>query len=75
MIKREWGAESNGKLPQLFAPSKTETLVPALAVKHRPWVEHSWEQKHRFQWDKASIISKDKETQGIRVHPLYRPCN
>ena len=21
-------------------------------------VEHSWEQKHRFQWDKASIITK-----------------
>ena len=22
-------------------------------------VEHSWEQKHTFQWDKASIISKE----------------
>ena len=21
--------------------------------------EHSWDQKHRFQWDKTSIISKD----------------
>ena len=42
--------------------------------------ENSWEQKHRFQWDKASIISKeenskDQETQRFRVHPLYRPCN
>ena len=27
--------------------------------------EHSWEQKHRFQWDKASIISK-KETSLFR---------
>ena len=25
MIKREWGAESNGKLPHLFMPIKTAT--------------------------------------------------
>ena len=25
MLKREWGAESNGKLPHLFIPSKTVT--------------------------------------------------
>ena len=31
MLKREWGAESNGKLPQLFIPSKTATLVPEFA--------------------------------------------
>ena len=24
--------------------------------------EHSWEQKHRFQWDKASIISKEENS-------------
>ena len=28
MLKREWGAESNGKLPHLFIASKTSTLVP-----------------------------------------------
>ena len=33
MVKREWGAESNGKLPQLFIPSKTATLVPEFAVE------------------------------------------
>ena len=33
MLKREWGAESNGKLPHLFVPSKTATLVPELAVE------------------------------------------
>ena len=32
-IKREWGAESNGKLPHLFIPPKTAALVPAFAVK------------------------------------------
>ena len=33
MLKREWGAESNGKLPHLFIPSKTATKVPEFAMK------------------------------------------
>ena len=33
MLKREWGAESDGKLPHLFIPSKTVILVPDFAVK------------------------------------------
>ena len=33
MLKSEWGAESNGKLPNLFIPSKTATLVPECAVE------------------------------------------
>ena len=33
MLKREWDAESNGKLPQVFMPSKTVTLVPEFAVE------------------------------------------
>ena len=37
MLKREWGTESNGKLPHLFIPSKTATLVPELAVEHLPF--------------------------------------
>ena len=36
MIKREWGAESNGKLPHLFIPSKTATLVSEFAVEDLP---------------------------------------
>ena len=32
MLKREWGAESNGKIPHLFIPSKTATLVPEFAA-------------------------------------------
>ena len=36
MLKREWGAESNGKLPHLFIPSKTATLVLEFAVGHLP---------------------------------------
>ena len=33
MLKREWCAESNGKLPHLSIPSKTTTLVPEFSVE------------------------------------------
>ena len=33
MLKKEWGAESNGKLPHLFIPDKTAALVPESAVE------------------------------------------
>ena len=36
MLKREWVAESNSKLPHLFMPSKTATLVPEFAVGDLP---------------------------------------
>ena len=36
MLKREWGAESNGKLPQLFIPSKTAAYVPEFAMEDLP---------------------------------------
>ena len=36
MLKREWGAESNGKLPNLLIPSKTATLVPEFGVENLP---------------------------------------
>ena len=36
MLNGEWGAESNGKLPHLFIPSKTATLVPEFAVEDLP---------------------------------------
>ena len=38
MLKREWGAESNGKLP-LLNPSKTTALVPEFAVEDLPSAE------------------------------------
>ena len=41
MPKRQWNAESNGKLPHLFIPNKTATLVPEFAVEDLPSVEHS----------------------------------
>ena len=31
--KREWAAESNRKLPHLFTPDKTATLVPEFEVE------------------------------------------
>ena len=39
MLKREWGAESNGTLPQLFNLCKTAALVPEFAVEDLPSVE------------------------------------
>ena len=36
MLKREWGAETNGKLPHLFIHSKTSTIVSELAVEDLP---------------------------------------
>ena len=38
MLKRgrEWSAENNGKLPHLFIPSKTATLIPAFVVNDLP---------------------------------------
>ena len=39
MLKREWGAESNGKLPHLSIPGKTAALVPEFAVEDLPYAE------------------------------------
>ena len=39
MLKREWGAESNGKLPHLIIPGKTAALVPEFAVEDLPLAE------------------------------------
>ena len=36
MLKREWGAESNRKLPHLCIPSKTAALVPESEVEDLP---------------------------------------
>ena len=36
MLKREWGAEGNGKLPHLFIPSKPTSLVLKFGVKDLP---------------------------------------
>ena len=36
MLKREWGAEINGKLPHLFIPSKTAIYIPEFAMEDLP---------------------------------------
>ena len=36
MIKREWDAESNGKLPHIHISSKTAALVPKFVVEDLP---------------------------------------
>ena len=44
MLKREWGAESTGKLPHLLIPGKTASLIPEFAVEElQPWyVSGQW---------------------------------
>ena len=37
--EREWGAESNGKLPHLFIPGKTAALVHEFVVEDLPSAE------------------------------------
>ena len=37
MLKREKGAKRNGKLPHLFIPSKTASVVPEFAVEDLPF--------------------------------------
>ena len=37
MLKREWGAESKGKLPHLFIPSNTAAWIPKFAVEDLPF--------------------------------------
>ena len=49
MLKREWGAESNGKLPHLFIPSKTASLVPEFVVEDLPFAELQ-DRFLRLQW-------------------------
>ena len=36
MLKREWGEESNGKLPHLLIPSKIATLILEFAMEDLP---------------------------------------
>ena len=36
MLKRKWGAESNGKLPHIFIPSKAATWIPEFAMEYLP---------------------------------------
>ena len=40
MLKREWGVESNGKLPHLFIPSKTAAWVPEFPVEDLPFEQN-----------------------------------
>ena len=37
--EREWGAESKGKLPHLFIPSRTAAWIPEFAVEDLPSAE------------------------------------
>ena len=42
MLTREWGAESNRKLPHIFIPDKTAALGPEFAVEDLSLAEKHW---------------------------------
>ena len=50
MLKREWGEESNGKLPHLFIPSKTANFVPEVAVEDLPLNKSLWRWSGQKPW-------------------------
>ena len=55
MRKSEWGAESNGKLPQLIIPGKTAALIPEFAVEDLPAAElQPW--FLRFSEEKNTLV-------------------
>ena len=78
MLKRVWGAESNGKLPHSFIPSKLQhwflnfqrktclgvELQPwCLSLQNCPWTEHSDDDDDDD--DDIIIESRDAETYDI----------
>ena len=76
MLKREWVAESNGKLPHLFIPSKTAILFPEFAVKTYLWQNCSlgaWicSQKPALEQKTLTIITR-VEFFLVLIHLLFR---
>ena len=53
---------SGGRQATNFLSHKRGNTVDKFKI-----AEHSWEQKHRFQWDKASIISKEENSRIRKV--------
>ena len=81
MLKREWGAESNVKLPHLFVPSETAILVPeftmetCLCTEMQIWFLHlQWK---TCPWAEHSDHDDDDYlTNWLLRNPQvhYRPC-
>ena len=70
MLKREWGVESNGKLPYLLIPSKTATLVPEFAVEDLPF-DRTAALVPYLQWKTcpwAKIYDADDDKPCFRQH-------
>ena len=72
LLKRECGAESNGKLPHLFIPSKTAALVPVAARDDVSGVLHLLvDNKNRIQVQELHRYRRRKPTDVIiRRHYL-----
>ena len=61
MLKREWGAESNGKLLHLFIHSNSATLVPEFAVEDLPLGRILW----WWWWRWYSYINETREMEFL----------
>ena len=68
MLKREWGAESNGKLPHIFIASKTAALFPEFAVEDLPLAElQPW--FLRLQW-RTCPCAEHSDNDDSNCNPL-----
>ena len=74
MLKREWCAESNVKLPHLFIPCKTATLVSEFAVEDLPSAElQPW--FLLLQWRTCPWAERSDDDSGVSrfttMHNVY----
>ena len=74
MLNREWGAQSNGKLPYLFIPRKTWflSLQPwflYLKWKICPWAEHSDDDEY---YNKYLILNINSLSELNWIYERYR---
>ena len=75
MLKREWGAESNGKLPHLFIPWWNEPWFLSLRWKTCLWVEfRPWFLSLQWRtcpWAEYSDDDDDDDELRICIYYLY----
>ena len=76
MVKGEWGAESNGKIPQIFIPSKIAILVPEFAVEDLPLdstttLVPAFAVKKPAPWAEHSDDDDDDESSKGSVSPIF----
>ena len=64
MLKREWGTESNGKLPHLFIPSITATLVTEWKICVLQWKTCPWAEQ-------VVVVDDDDDISNYKVFLVF----